>query len=188
MFLFLSGPCFFFFCRKLTECVKKGFPAKKGKRKSGNGHETVFSLFSGIYGRNNFDATPKRELGNEIRQGRKYIRYSKVKTNVGLSSFSGNTGPLTTKKTEPLSSLLMGLPSFISQLTGAASRKDASSQDRVSPHCRTLGDQTLHTRFESSSSSTRLTMAPKKTSLFQEKTEPKKGVKLLVGICIRRKY
>ncbi len=31
-------------------------------------------------------------------------------------------------------------------------------------------------------------MAPKKTSLFQENTEPKKGVKFLVGICIRRKY
>ena len=48
------------------------------------------------------------------------------------------------------------LPSFISQLRGAPSRKDASSRDRGSLHCRTSGDQTLHKPFESSSSSTRI--------------------------------
>ncbi len=32
---------------------------------------------------------------------------------------------------------------FISQLRGAPSREDASSQDRGSLHCRSLGDRTL---------------------------------------------
>ncbi len=65
-----------------------------------------------------------------------------------------------------------GLPSFISQLRGAPSGKDAPRRDHGSLQCRTSGNQTLHKPFESSSSSSRIVMTDNGLSTNKQTNKP----------------
>ncbi len=83
-----------------------------------------------------------KELGNEIRRGRKY---SKIRPMSGSlpNSFAGDSRPLATNITQEkchsqASSWIC--KSFISQLRSAPSRNNVSSRDRGSPHCRRSGE------------------------------------------------
>ena len=82
--------------------------------------------------------------------------------------FAGESGPLATNINKEKCHGLAGswiCMSFISQLRSAPSRKNASSRDRGSPHCRRSGECTLNKHFISSILCTKcdfLTMAPNK--------------------------